>query len=1454
MEETGHYVDALSPSNLQELPIGVKKRIGNLTYTVAFVKAKLNPQHAALTAFAKIEIPQQNTQTGKPFSLFFGAEDIKFSYNGGLVGDARLVLLDNVAIPFNGNKWELDLKGGFDAATGTFADLTYVKIDCEGFKELGVSADVAFSRDVVIPLNAQMDIIPDPTQRVKGAFHTIVKDWNDMLVEVSLSPFALKAQPKFAFTVNQAVFDFSDLRNSPSVVFPQKYTTELLDPANMNLWRGVFVQSLQVVLPPEFKQRGSNNRISFGAHNLLIDNFGVSGDFSANNILALNNGDASGWAFSVDTFALKVEVNQLKAGRFAGNLKLPVSEKTDLHYTAAITPTDYLIAVANNKPLDFSLWRATLHLDRGSTVLMAVQNSQFRPKAILNGYMSLSMSSDTAAVRDTLNDKSRIPKLTFQALTLQTEQPYFQVQAMGYAGQVKLQNFPISLNGISVAAVGDDVSLKLGIAVNLMSGNSAFGASGDVAIVGKIENNGRQRWKYDHVALSALAVNADFGAFAIKGGLQILKKDPVYGDGFNAHVELDLKKGFKLHAQANAIFGSTTYRYWMVDGLVDGLNIQAGPITLTGFGGGASNRMKRNATAPVMGGVGLTYTPDQSTGFAFKAAVFFAVGAKDLVKGNLAFEIVFNSSGGLNKMGLYGDAKVLASRAEGMAGLDKLQAKLKQAATAEESFANQYGQGALNALGYSDKAKQFTALPPSNDQTNGIEAKMGIEYDFQNNVLHSTSEMYVSLVGGVLRGRGPNNRAGWSVLHIEPGSWYMQIGTPQDRLGLRLGIASLNVEAGGYFMMGDNMPPSPPPPPIVASILGVDAQELNYTRDLSALSGGRGVAFGADFSVDTGDLSFLIFYASFQAGAGFDIMLRDYGTAQCSGGNGPIGINGWYANGQSYAYMQGELGLHIKLFFINKKIPIIKGAAAVLLQARAPNPSWFRGYLGGSYNLLGGLVQGSFRLKVELGQKCEIVNAGPAAGLAVISDITPKEGNTGVDVFAAPQAAFNMKVERNFRMEDDEGIKTYFIKLNKFEVVKSGQAVEGTLEWNSNHDVATFHSFEILPPQASLTARVKVAFYEVKDGEQVPVYVNGAIATEEKAVSFTTGTAPTTIPFQNIAHCYPVIDQQNFYTAERSTGWVQLKQGQSYLFDNANTYSGSFVSATDSLTVPVTYQQSARRIAFTMPQLAQDRAYRFLIKATPVTASQSTVSETTTQANIGGDANNTLAVKSKTLNGTASNGGAAAKLLTYDLRTSQYPTFSAKLQSITVANNNISKPTGTSDIVLLGATTTANEPFDVAELVGNTYSSGPLAFITAVPDDSYYRTDIQPLIYQHYGLGGIVITARDTALLGAPPLRAVPVSNAYKVYAEQGINELFRKTTFPYGYELAALYKQDYRELQYKVVNATLGTGTMATYYNLIMNPFPLMTRGNYKIKLLYRFPDGTSGSSGIFQYYCPIN
>ncbi|MCX2682193.1 hypothetical protein OOZ15_19790, partial [Galbibacter sp. EGI 63066] len=622
--------------------------------------------------------------------------------------------------------------------------------------------------------------------------------------------------------------------------------------------------------------------------------------------------------------------------------------------------------------------------------------------------------------------------------------------------------------------------------INMMEKGFSGGTS--LALVGKFsEKDGYHRWNFDRLKLDRIAIGADLGTIKLKGFVDIKDDDPVYGDGFYGQLSADFNQ---VKVSASAWFGKKDFRYWYVDAYADlsqsAVKVYIGPAIVNGFGGGAYYRMSRRSPSsmPVYDGdavvlspqapSGLDYIPDGEAGLGFRAMVGFALANEKAFNGKVGFEMAFNRHGGLNRVLFFGEGHIVKA-------LDfKFGDKFKDRLTKLEDKVNSLGagSGAMERLKESNLTEYSKVAFPQEGLTFdvGIDANFSMEMDFKNHVFHSEMEIYVNTPGGFFQGVGPRGRAGWAVFHAARDSWYLHVGTPKDRVGLKLGLGNFRIQSTSYLMIGDKIPGSPPPPSIVAEILGTDLQSLDYMRDLNALGEGRGFAFGMDFSIDTGDMTFLVFYARFQAGLGFDIMLKDYGEAACKG-SGQIGIDGWYANGQSYAYLQGELGIKIKLLFIRKKIPIIKAGAAVLLQAKLPNPAWFRGYLGGHFNVLG-IVKGRFRFKIELGEECELVGGAPLGGVKVISDITPGGNSQGVDVFTVPQTTFNMRINRPFELEDDQGVKTYRILLKEYKVLHNGQPIEGEIEWNGNSDVANFVSHDILPPNAPVKVRATVIFQE----------------------------------------------------------------------------------------------------------------------------------------------------------------------------------------------------------------------------------------------------------------------------------------------------------------------------------------------------------------------------------------
>ena len=1504
IENKGSWVDSFTNEDIQELPVGVKHIRENIEYAIGITKATFTKDYTELTVFARVKLPQSNS-SGYPIELFFGANNVKLSHQGGIIGDANLVLLGDLHIPFNAGKWMLTLKGGFNYKTGKVKNLTYVTINCSGVKELGIQGEVEFSRDLILPVESNGEVkesklmvnktirTESGTQkikiphRVRGGFNVVATDWNDLLVGIDLQPFVLAKKRNgknydgnFQFEVNKAVLDFSDLRNDPAVDFPEYYRENGLLLPNKLTWRGVYVNTVEVRLPKEFKTSETinqgNKRVAFGAHHLIIDNYGVSGTFYGDNIFPLDKGrtnDRKAWAYSLDHIEVSLAANNFIGAGFEGQILLPVSkkkkstnsspDKVGLRYKGLITSEEYLLKVSNTSVINFNLWKAKGKLLPNSSIELAVRDGQFRPKATLHGNLEIraNQNNNEQPTEATENDKKLVEfkGIEFKNLVLQTETPVFKVGSMGYKGEVKLANFPVSISDIGITSNDNEANLYFDLAINLMGEDNGFAAKTSLAILGKFEEeNYQQKWKFQGIDLDAIAINANMGGFTISGALEILEHDPKYGNGFKAEVGITLKN-MDLPISAKGVFAKKGHRFWYVDFLSPMNAPFIPPMNIIALGGGISYGMRidsyKGMEVSEQSFTGIIYEPSKDIGISFKAVTLLGVTGNQSIKGKASLGMEFNSNGGLNYIGLYGYAEVIAKA--------KLQLKIElDIAALLSEFLDIELKNPLN--GKLIDAQFSKTLLEKEVTLGGIKADLSIDYDFQNSVLHGTSNVYIDVLSGVLEGRGLDGRAGWTVFHFAPDEWYIYIGTPEDRLGLRIGVGPISVESGGYFMTGSVLPGSPPPPPQVASILGLEVDTLNYMRDENALKSGSGFAFGADIAIDTGDLNFLIFYARLQAGAGFDIMLRDYGEAKCSNTGDQVGINGWYANGQAYAYLQGEIGINIKLFFVRKKIPIISGGAAVLLQAKAPNPIWMRGYVGGHFNVLGGLVKGKFRFKLTIGEECVFEDASPLGGLKIITDVTPDDGVNDIDVFAIPQATFSMKVGEPLIIPEDDGDKTYKIILEKYRVLHNGQEITGVLEWSPFKDRANFVSDDILPPNEQLTVQVEVSFKEKINGIFQTVKVDGQAAKELEERTFTTGGAPDYIPLHNISYAYPVIDQKYFLENEHNKGYIQLKRGQDYLFDDQSWES--FIKYTEtsnstSTIVDFNYNTSDNVLNYGLPNVAQSSHYHMAIASRPKGSAPSSSVETNTndsKEDGGGYDHNIESTEVEIQQKEAENLSKEGEIerLAYDFGTSEYKTFKKKINSLNTKNYNWGVIY--SDVIYLTNRVKDHEPFDLFELIGSKYTDNiPLVSVEATLDDNYFTLDMNPPLYSKYPLGGqYAFENREVQILGTPPKHALPLLSSYLNNLEYEVNEKSLRTTFPFRYNLGLIFKEDWVDMQSQIVNDHVD-GRIANgnpVLNFLDEDYLFMRYGFYKTTLSYKLPGGKDGTSTTYKFKNPNN
>ncbi len=1490
--EEGKWVASLGADQLTELPVGIRENKNSVEYALLMTKARFTTQNAFIDLYARITVPDGNAPSGKR-ELYFGAKDVQMSFQGQLFGDVKLVLLGSVGIEFGG-RWALRLQGGrFDKETGASHEgKTYVVVNCEGVKEISLHGKLQISDALVVPLDDKGKVIPNAfveTDVVVG-----LTDWNDLLLEVNLPDFAIAEQVKnadkgyFGFSVKNAVLDMSDSRNSELVSFPQAYRDEGFLSLGAELWRGLYLQNVSVMLPEEFKLRQQGDaRITISAENFLLDEYGVSGGFAVENVFPLEEGTTGGeggWAYSLDKLAVTLTTSRITGGMLSGSIRLPVQSKkntTVLAYTGEITDDNYLFKIETLKAIHFDIWNAHATLDKSSYIEMKVKDKQFLPKLVLNGKMTI--SNKPATLENASQDKKgkeslRFEDISFQNLTLQTQAPLISVDYMGFKGEQRLANFPASIKDVSFGFRANRADLSFGVRVGLQE--ERFSASGRVVIKASMKDEeGHAHWKYEGIDVSALRLdNVDVGVAVVSGGLELMNNDPTYGDGFKA--DLDAKiNALDARLAMNAVFGYKDFRYWGFEGKVEGLKIQASFVQINGFVGGAYYRMKpefaqQEKLDTIARDRAWNLKPDKNVGLGLKAGILGGILDKNAVSIMAVFNMETNAGGGLSRVGFEGSAVVLASFDKLIPGAEKL-AQLQKSTTEKLSkldFSAKVPDKLKTFLDNSTEKNNATAneqnAEPSNvlgkefSKKSPINAFMNMHYDFNAKSFHANMEVYVNVAGGLLKGIGDNGRAGWAEVHISNKDKYIHIGTPKDMIGLSLlGFGNSGIKTGSYFMAGTKVLDPPPLPARVANILGKKPSELDYMNHLNTLSTGRGFAFGSHFEFDSGDMTAAFLYARFAVGLGSDLMLRHYADGGCKGRSGAIGIEGWYANGQVYAFLEGELGIKIKLFFVRKKIPIIKAGAAALLQGSGPNPFWIRGYLGGYYSLLGGLVEGRFRFKMEFGEKCEPLQEQVLEGMKIITDVSPSNDDKDVAVFVNPQATFALQIGEPITIPEEDGDHTYKIVLEKFEVfsTKDNTVIEGKQAQGNSADVMNFRPNEVLASNTEYKVRVTVSFQEYKDGRFQTVMMNGKKALETEERTFVTGQAPSYIPKENIEYAYPVFEQQNFYKQQNPSGYVQLKQGQSYLFEN-NYWDTQvrFISEMGEVVAPdFVYDKNRNRISYTMPDLQLQQKYdlQIISKSKQTSTSDKEQTQKPLPQAVKGNYDHNVQDNQYAFRehkAQAELGEGESNRLNYTFRTSKYLTFGQKVNAFKLQHKLAVKLQGSSDVLFLQNEMNTDEIFDLTELEGTIHSQNrPLLQTEALLDDAYAAI-FKKYIYSDPSALALVQKENGATRtnVGFPPKKSISVSSFYPLYLKNGNYHTDMHRVFPYRYDAFLYYKQDWSALERYYANALLSKERTHNAEQILKLPFPVIQNLRYNAVIYYLLPGETTPNETIPYYY----
>lgn len=1366
-----------------------------------------------------------------------------------------------------GTKGRLELTAPCERKMGNEASVifkagTAVEFGCDGFEKL--SAKIAFA----LKSNSiqTIDGSGKPSGRLRADLSADIVDIDDYTVSFSFDKqFVVKGLDDYIFQLNGATLDQSYTSTSAMVQFPENYFDGGTND-DLNMWRGVAVTQAEVTLPEFMSGSGDNasaaqsqngqqtqaqtqtsqqkpddkakkkERKKLTLSNVIIDGAGFSCNAAAQNVVATGTIDPNSWDISIEDLEIGILRNQVSGVGFGGKLNAPpLGQKSLLDYKAElnVSANKYMVEAVLPDTADFPMLSGSLKLTPDSRITVEIDSSKVEPELSLNGIISV----NAAIGNQKDNNNMTLPDINFEGMTISPTK--FHLEHVGLTGKLttpKVAGFQLTINGIE--SFEDEKGESAGLAVDAeVHVTEKFTGKAGLKLYGD-----SHKWKFRSAEVGKINVSYEQSAFSIAGGVEFKSGDAVYGKGFRGDMQMKLLKG-KLQVAAVGVFGKKDeYRYFLTDAFLETTpanGVKVSFLNFYGVGGGLYYKMQQKKNGPASEfGESLSkicYVPDKDVAIGLMARTKFGFSGSDkLMDADVGLEIQFNKDWGVNFIQMRGDATfVCKDLGAGLAqsiksNMDKIE-------------------GASKGVVKFDKSQLDE---PKNDGV--LRASMGMMFDIQNSVFTSDLKAYLN-VGDMLRGSGPNDQLGFASIYVSKDKWYTRIGTPDERCGVKLlGIA----ETDSYFMMGDDIPGLPDlPDEILNSRVISDAQRGKLTNrpDAGLLAQGKGIAMGSSLKVGF-DATLKPFYATFNLGMGTEFLLKDYGpNVHCKGSSDPVGINGWYAQAQAWAYGNASIGMKVRLFKKSREFNIFNGGMVSYLTGAGPKPFYFNGMVGGDFNVLNGLVKGRFTFDFQIGDTCQMVGGSPF-GENVIAQLTPDGGSTDVNVFVAPQLVLN--VPANQKMDLDDGC-TYRIDIDEFIItnLESNAAVEATMQTSDDNRTFTYKLKSPLESRQKHKVQAKVSFKKLSGGKWETVKnEDGTACVETKTVEFTSGDRPDYIMPEHVLYSYPADRQYNFYSSEHSEVYLLVEYDYSYLFTTQKPKD------CDQLLQLTPFGGKAQTTTFnytTSPRQTTDTNVQFEVYASTGKLSFSpdviyhlaiinkpTATVAKTDANVKATTEKIADTRSNMEKTTRSAEGTIeikdiTNIYELDFRTSAYSTFSSKMAQMTVGSivawQEYPYVYNLKTNILDNCSPTEN--FDFAEYENYT-GNGNIKIKPVYSQMPWYENKVKPLMYGNTDLrnliGNIAPPIHDSIMYWYSDFTKLNDNNMETNSRQEGVSDWNVINNFMQKFIDNDLC--NYRTtVANKLAKGATKTPGVQTFMNA--NNIPSTTKGGYPIVFEYTLP-----------------
>ena len=1250
--DPARQITSLLNADPANLPLGLTIPVGNSRVTIALGRAKLMSTHATVDVFLGIDLPSTDQDP------VFAAKNVSWTRRGGLMSRLELSLISDWGIDLQSGKSRLILHAAGVNGSGCKAVIDCGDDDVFKYANIDATVVLSRDWVVPVvngqPLsgdshNAERNVTS--SARVHAGFTFTYDADHGFFASTEINqPFVFKGKEKVQIQVSTVALDLSSGKNQPGMKFPVGYRHQFVngdqpipDPGNGqpppppptdNRWEGLYIEGVRITIPEQFR-RNSDADLAVAAPQIIIDDTGITAHIYATGLLTLGEKKADQWAFSVDSVDVKLMHSTFQRAQIVGLINIPLL--TNLEETcgagnpdpqAAIDPADcidynliirsngFYAGIRLNRDYCIPAFKAADVTIRGNSMLeLELVEDEFTATATLHG--GIDVDTDVASGHVTVTG------LGFHNLVLRTRGTFFSPGQWDppTLAEADFETFRIGLRHIKMAE--DSINSNGGRNCQLYlqayletEGDFNLDATGNFRILGRlVDTDDGQKWRYRALKIDAFSIHASTSSFAFSAAVAFYGQDnpdPDWGKGFYGSGSLVLKavtgaQGFAAVAQ----FGKKDGRgYFLIDvmAVVSGMNIQVAPgLKLGAVGGGVYKNMTANDAFLDMqtdqSGVAESRKSTVAEAESYVYEVDYGgdeanrpVNPLNAILGNsLSGKQYFVSDGGF---GLFIQLVLVAPSEEAysITGILEMEVNNRQGWSASITASAQ----AMNPPNYTGQLRIEEGV--------GVFVRLEVLKNEDELSFEASAELFINVAGGRVTGMkldtaaypgadpqrprfvSEEGFAGGVYLKFSNQEWYFYAGRPDGPIGVTV---LQSIRAWAYFCVGSNVPPMPPLPHYVTAIAG----QMDTERDNSQFQNAAGFAFGAGITLGTGDRQFAIFTYSLNAGVGFDINIRKYGDAVCADDapNGPaIGVDGWYAMGQAWAYASGSIGIRVRLFLVNINVNILEAAVAAVLQLRGPNPTSAQGRIAGRYSVLNGLVRGRFRVDAKFGENCDIVGRtaeDPFASIDLINGSNPFQGqedvNPNVELSLATTLPIREAVEINSARYELRAVTQRLTVVATEEVVaeySSGQQGEYGLN---------LPLYSYLEPHTEYAYYGQVSLWKKAangDGTYNGVSWEQDFVVQDTVIYFTTGAATDTLEPGNISAAYPFDGMVNVYRDEYDRGQVTLHRAQPDLMQELTavwTREGS----TASYTTPVDVNNRTLRFDFPTT-IAADKVYR----------------------------------------------------------------------------------------------------------------------------------------------------------------------------------------------------------------------------------------------------------------------